>query len=50
MEEDEGIFDNMTRRVDEFFMPDDYQLETETGYERKIWDRRIEGYLDSHFV
>jgi len=49
MEEDEGIFDSMTRRVDEFFMPDDYQLETETGYERKIWDRRIEGYLDAHF-
>lgn len=49
MVEDEGILDNMTRKVDEFFMPDEYQLETETGYERKIWDRRIEGYLDAHF-
>jgi len=49
MDEEEGILDNMTRKVDEFFMPDEYQLETETGYERKIWDRRIEGYLDAHF-
>jgi len=49
MDEEEGIFDNITRRVDEFFMPDEYQLETETGYERKILDRRIEGYLDAHF-
>lgn len=49
MEEDEGILDNMAKKVDEFFMPDEYQLETETGYERKIWDRRIEGYLDAHF-
>lgn len=50
MEEDEeGIFDNMARKIDGFFMPDDYQLETETGYMRKNLDRRIEGYLDAHF-
>ena len=49
MVEDEGILDDMARKVDEFFMPDEYQLETETGYKRKIWDRRIEGYLDAHF-
>jgi len=49
MGEDEGLFDGLTRKVDDFFMPDEYQLETDTGFQRKIWDRRIEGYLDAHF-
>ena len=49
MGEDEGLFDGLTRKVDDFFMPDEYQLETDTGFQRKTWDRRIEGYLDAHF-
>lgn len=49
MEENEGLLDSMTRKVDEFFMPNEYQLETDTGYQRRIWDSRIEGYLNTHF-
>jgi len=49
MEEDKGMLDSVAERIDDFFMPDDYKLETETGYERRIWDNRIEGYIDSHF-
>lgn len=49
MEEDEGFFDGVSKKVDDFFMPEEYNLETETGYKRRFWDRRVEGYLDAHF-
>ena len=49
VEAEGGFFDGVARKVDDFFMPDEYKLETDTGYERTIWDRRIEGYLDAHF-
>ena len=48
-ESEGGFFDGVARKVDDFFMPDEYKLETDTGYERRIWDREIEGYLDAHF-
>ena len=49
MEAEEGILDSLAGKVDDFFMPDEYKLETDTGHQRKMWDRRIEGYLDAHF-
>jgi hypothetical protein len=49
MEAEEGILDSLAEKADDFFMPDEYKLETDTGYQRKMWDRRIEGYLDAHF-
>lgn len=49
MEAEEGILDSLAEKVDDFFMPDEYKLETDTGYQRRILDRRIEGYLDAHF-
>ncbi|MEA3457841.1 MAG: hypothetical protein U9R21_04095 [Candidatus Thermoplasmatota archaeon] len=49
MVEEEGFFDGVAEKVDDFFMPDDYQLERDTGYQRKVLDRRVEGYLDAHF-
>jgi len=47
--EEEGYLDRFVQTVDDFFMSDEYELETDTGYQRRIWDRRIEGYLDAHF-
>jgi hypothetical protein len=49
MEEDEGFFDGVAKKVDDFFMPEEYNLETDTGFKRQVMDRRIEGYLDAHF-
>lgn len=49
MEEKEGFFDGVAEKVDDFFMPEEYNLETDTGYKRQVMDRRIEGYLDAHF-
>ncbi|MEA3457396.1 MAG: hypothetical protein U9R21_01815 [Candidatus Thermoplasmatota archaeon] len=49
MVEEEGFFDGVARKVDDFFMPGEYQLESDTGYQRRVLDRRAEGYLDAHF-
>ncbi len=49
MEAEEGILDSLADKVNDFFMPEEYKLETESGYQRRFWDRRIEGYLDAHF-
>jgi len=49
MEAEEGILDTIAEKIDDFFMPAEYKLETDTGYQRRIWDRRTEGYLDAHF-
>ena len=49
MVEEEGYLDRFTSKISDLFIDEDYELKTDTGCERKVWDRRIEGYLDAHF-
>lgn len=46
-EQDEG--EGIMNRMKGFFHDEDYELESETGYSRRMGDRGIERYLDYHF-
>lgn len=45
---EEKPWNRFARKVSEVFLPE-YELETETGYQRRILDRGMEEYLDAHF-